>query len=65
MRAVAGASDEASYEGTMAGDACGRCHCGLRWSSLRGHEALYWVGLTHAGGAAVAFGGAPYGATNR
>eukprot|EP00959_Pyramimonas_sp_CCMP1952_P404693 8481477-Pyramimonas_sp.AAC.1 len=43
-------------------DACGRCHRGLRWSSLWGHGTLYWVGVTHAGGANGALGGAPYGA---
>jgi len=25
------------------GTACGHCHSGLRWSSLLGHEALYWA----------------------
>eukprot|EP00959_Pyramimonas_sp_CCMP1952_P318195 6658525-Pyramimonas_sp.AAC.2 len=46
-------------------DACGRCHCNTRWSSLWGHGTLYWVWRAHAGGPAGAFGGAPYGATNR
>eukprot|EP00959_Pyramimonas_sp_CCMP1952_P153450 3209983-Pyramimonas_sp.AAC.1 len=44
-------------------DACGRCRWGLRWSSLRGHETVDWMGVTHAGGATGAFGEAPYGAT--
>merc|ERR1712147_225645 len=30
-------------------DACGRQHWGLRWSSLWGHETLYWAFGTHAG----------------
>eukprot|EP00959_Pyramimonas_sp_CCMP1952_P229180 4791831-Pyramimonas_sp.AAC.1 len=46
-------------------DAFGRRHWGLRWSSFGGHETLSWVALTHAAGATVAFGGAPYGATKR
>ena len=46
-------------------DACGRCHWSLRWSSLWGHETLSWVALTHATAATGAFGGTPYGATNR
>eukprot|EP00959_Pyramimonas_sp_CCMP1952_P261199 5460931-Pyramimonas_sp.AAC.1 len=29
-------------------DACGRKHWDLRWGSLCGHEALYWVCGTHA-----------------
>eukprot|EP00959_Pyramimonas_sp_CCMP1952_P129758 2713459-Pyramimonas_sp.AAC.1 len=29
------------------------------------HEALYWAGETHAAAATGAFGGAPYGATER
>eukprot|EP00959_Pyramimonas_sp_CCMP1952_P159475 3335362-Pyramimonas_sp.AAC.1 len=44
-------------------DACGPCNWGLRWSSLWGHKTLFWAGVTHAGGATGAFGGAPYGAT--
>merc|ERR1712153_238645 len=47
------------------GDACGRQHWGLRWSSLWGHETLHWVGETHANCATGTFGGAPYGATQR
>eukprot|EP00959_Pyramimonas_sp_CCMP1952_P128762 2692758-Pyramimonas_sp.AAC.1 len=51
------------------GGACGRRHCGLRWSSLwatkrvRGVPELAW--LTHADGGTGAFAGAPYGATKR
>eukprot|EP00959_Pyramimonas_sp_CCMP1952_P362310 7587954-Pyramimonas_sp.AAC.1 len=30
------------------GDACELCLWGLRWSSLWGHEMLYWVGEAHA-----------------
>eukprot|EP00959_Pyramimonas_sp_CCMP1952_P098776 2064840-Pyramimonas_sp.AAC.1 len=49
-----------------AADACGPPHCGLRWSSIWGHEALYWVWRTHAGSPIGAFGEAPcYGATRR
>eukprot|EP00959_Pyramimonas_sp_CCMP1952_P170974 3572939-Pyramimonas_sp.AAC.1 len=59
------------------GDACGHPHWGLR---LWGHEALYWVGETHAGCATGeldwvggahagpptgAFGAARYGAAKR
>eukprot|EP00959_Pyramimonas_sp_CCMP1952_P166097 3471473-Pyramimonas_sp.AAC.1 len=40
-------------------------HWDLRWSSLWGHEALYWVGGTHASGSTGAAGGAPNGATKR
>eukprot|EP00959_Pyramimonas_sp_CCMP1952_P132571 2772147-Pyramimonas_sp.AAC.1 len=46
-------------------DACGLRHWDLRWSSLWGHEALYSVGETHAGGDTGSFGGAPHGATKR
>eukprot|EP00959_Pyramimonas_sp_CCMP1952_P154544 3232919-Pyramimonas_sp.AAC.1 len=46
------------------GDACERCHWGLRWSSLWGHETLPWVAVTHADPATGAFVGAPCGATN-
>ena len=44
-------------------DACGHPHWGLRWSSLWGHETLYWVWRTHAGTPTGAFGEAPDGAT--
>eukprot|EP00959_Pyramimonas_sp_CCMP1952_P164479 3438670-Pyramimonas_sp.AAC.1 len=37
------------------GTACGLRHWDLRWSSLWGHEALYWVWETHADCAAGAF----------
>ena len=47
------------------GDACELRHWDLRWSSLWGHETLYWVGETHANCATGTFGGAPYGATKR
>eukprot|EP00959_Pyramimonas_sp_CCMP1952_P456381 9473075-Pyramimonas_sp.AAC.1 len=49
------------------GDAGGQWHLGLGWSSRStgGHETLYWMGVTHAGGATAAFGGAPCGATKR
>ena len=30
------------------GDACETSQWGLRWSSLRGHETLSWVGETNA-----------------
>eukprot|EP00959_Pyramimonas_sp_CCMP1952_P371023 7770276-Pyramimonas_sp.AAC.1 len=40
------------------GDACMCIHWGLPLNSLWGHEALYSVGGTHAGGATGAFGGA-------
>eukprot|EP00959_Pyramimonas_sp_CCMP1952_P230428 4817338-Pyramimonas_sp.AAC.1 len=43
------------------GDPCGD----LRWSSLKGREALYWACETHAGCATGTFGGAPYEATKR
>eukprot|EP00959_Pyramimonas_sp_CCMP1952_P367516 7697916-Pyramimonas_sp.AAC.1 len=45
------------------GDACEHRHWGLLWSSVRGREALYWTGGTHANTATGAFGGAPYGTT--
>ena len=55
------------------GDACERCHWGLGWSSRWGHEpcegraemGMRWAGRTHVNCATGAFGGAPYGATNR
>eukprot|EP00959_Pyramimonas_sp_CCMP1952_P036438 762766-Pyramimonas_sp.AAC.1 len=47
------------------GDACGRSNWDLRWGPLWGHEALYWVCVTHAGGPTGTFGVAPYGATKR
>ena len=51
------------------GDACGRQHWGLRWSSLWGHETCEgWakVGVvTYAIPASGALGGAPYEATKR
>ena len=37
----------------------------IRWSSLWGHETLYWVGESHANCATGTFGGAPDGATKR
>eukprot|EP00959_Pyramimonas_sp_CCMP1952_P402575 8436224-Pyramimonas_sp.AAC.1 len=40
------------------GDACGLRHCDLRWSSVWGHEALYWAWRTHAGWPGT-FGGRP------
>eukprot|EP00959_Pyramimonas_sp_CCMP1952_P282615 5906967-Pyramimonas_sp.AAC.1 len=45
------------------GNGCGLRHWDHRWSSLWGHETLYWVWETHAGCAAGTIGGAPYGAT--
>eukprot|EP00959_Pyramimonas_sp_CCMP1952_P266576 5573247-Pyramimonas_sp.AAC.1 len=36
-------------------DACGRSHWELWWSSLWGHEALYWACGTHADGGIGAF----------
>eukprot|EP00959_Pyramimonas_sp_CCMP1952_P231502 4838751-Pyramimonas_sp.AAC.1 len=45
--------------------ALGGAHWGLRWTSLWGHESLHWVGETHVDTATVAFGGTPYGATER
>eukprot|EP00959_Pyramimonas_sp_CCMP1952_P296290 6198085-Pyramimonas_sp.AAC.1 len=47
------------------GDASDTHHWGLRWTSLRGQETLYWVGETHVIHTAGALGGPPYGATNR
>eukprot|EP00959_Pyramimonas_sp_CCMP1952_P311538 6520003-Pyramimonas_sp.AAC.1 len=29
-------------------DACGHPHWGVGWSSIRGHETLYWARRTHA-----------------
>eukprot|EP00959_Pyramimonas_sp_CCMP1952_P278823 5829934-Pyramimonas_sp.AAC.1 len=46
-------------------DACAHPHWGLRWSSVWGHEAMYWVWRTHAASPTGAFGGAAYGATER
>ena len=47
------------------GDACGLRHWDLRWSSYgatkRARGVPEWVARTHAGGAIVAFGGAPMG----
>eukprot|EP00959_Pyramimonas_sp_CCMP1952_P378829 7935658-Pyramimonas_sp.AAC.1 len=37
------------------GNACGHPPWGLQWSSLWGHEALYWVRGTHAGTPTEAF----------
>ena len=56
--------------GSMGGaDACEHPHWGLRWSSLWGHEPSEWCAKMgrspHANPATGAFGGAPYGATNR
>eukprot|EP00959_Pyramimonas_sp_CCMP1952_P012765 270204-Pyramimonas_sp.AAC.1 len=45
-------------------NACGRFHCGFRWSTLWGHETLHW-GETHVDFATGAFGGPPSGATKR
>ena len=53
--------------------ACGHTHWSLRWSFPRGHEPcegcanieFFWVAGTHADAPTAAFGGAPYGATNR
>eukprot|EP00959_Pyramimonas_sp_CCMP1952_P017043 361951-Pyramimonas_sp.AAC.1 len=49
--------------------ACERSHCGLRWSSLRGHETCERVAemvrWAHANATTGAFRGAPYGATKR
>eukprot|EP00959_Pyramimonas_sp_CCMP1952_P370363 7756581-Pyramimonas_sp.AAC.1 len=45
---------------TGCGDACELRLWDLRWSSLWGHEALYWVGETHANCASGTFGGAPW-----
>eukprot|EP00959_Pyramimonas_sp_CCMP1952_P367685 7701632-Pyramimonas_sp.AAC.1 len=39
--------------------ACGRSHWVLRWKSVWGHGALYWVCRTHADGGTGTFGGAP------
>ena len=51
------------------GAVCGPCHWGLRWSSLGAHEPCEWCaemgGGLHAACATGAFGGAPYGATDR
>eukprot|EP00959_Pyramimonas_sp_CCMP1952_P212173 4439899-Pyramimonas_sp.AAC.1 len=46
-------------------DAYGHPRWDLRWSSLWGHEALYWVWRTHAGNLTGTFAGAPCGATKR
>ena len=50
-------------------DACGHTHWDLRWSSLWGHETCEGCSdmevELHADPAPGAFGGAPYGATNR
>eukprot|EP00959_Pyramimonas_sp_CCMP1952_P427714 8957766-Pyramimonas_sp.AAC.1 len=35
--------------GVGSGTACERSHCGLRRSSLMGHDAMYWAGETGAG----------------
>eukprot|EP00959_Pyramimonas_sp_CCMP1952_P225339 4712626-Pyramimonas_sp.AAC.1 len=49
------------------GTTCGRCHWGLRWSSVWGHGACEWCTRMevelHAGAATGAFGGAPLGTT--
>eukprot|EP00959_Pyramimonas_sp_CCMP1952_P209941 4392601-Pyramimonas_sp.AAC.1 len=47
------------------GTACGLRHWDLWWSSLWGHEALYWVGEPHAHCATGTVVGAPSGATKR
>eukprot|EP00959_Pyramimonas_sp_CCMP1952_P090228 1888699-Pyramimonas_sp.AAC.1 len=47
------------------GTACGLLHGDLRWSSLWGHETLYWVRETHADCATGTFCGALYRATKR
>eukprot|EP00959_Pyramimonas_sp_CCMP1952_P113486 2371999-Pyramimonas_sp.AAC.1 len=39
------------------GDARERRRCSLRWSSLWGHEQLYWVEEMHANSATEVFGG--------
>eukprot|EP00959_Pyramimonas_sp_CCMP1952_P163698 3422204-Pyramimonas_sp.AAC.1 len=46
------------------GDAYGLRQWDLRWSSLRSHEKLYWVGGAHANCAPGTVGGSPYGATD-
>eukprot|EP00959_Pyramimonas_sp_CCMP1952_P365158 7646432-Pyramimonas_sp.AAC.1 len=46
-------------------DACGQPQWGLRWSSLYGHGALYWVWRTYVATPTGALGGAPYWATKR
>eukprot|EP00959_Pyramimonas_sp_CCMP1952_P320633 6709852-Pyramimonas_sp.AAC.1 len=55
--------------------ACERWHLGIRWGSVcAGHEAcevcvcvcvLKWAQWAHASAGIWAFGGAPYGATER
>eukprot|EP00959_Pyramimonas_sp_CCMP1952_P402201 8428256-Pyramimonas_sp.AAC.1 len=47
------------------GDACGTHHWGFMWTSLWGHDTVYWVGETHAVHTTGALGGPPYGATKR
>eukprot|EP00959_Pyramimonas_sp_CCMP1952_P129761 2713592-Pyramimonas_sp.AAC.1 len=44
-----GALPGAPYGATKRCFGCGR-RMGSTWSSLWGHEALYWVGETHGGG---------------
>eukprot|EP00959_Pyramimonas_sp_CCMP1952_P202264 4229504-Pyramimonas_sp.AAC.1 len=46
-------------------DACGHPYWGSRWSSLWGHERLYWVWRTHLATPTGAAGGDPNGATKR
>eukprot|EP00959_Pyramimonas_sp_CCMP1952_P223249 4667137-Pyramimonas_sp.AAC.1 len=48
-----------------AGPPCERRNWSPGCGSLWGHEALYWVGETHANTATEAFGGTPYWATKR
>ena len=47
------------------GTACEFPRWDLRWSSLLGHETLYWAGEPHASSPIETLGEAPYGATKR